>query len=146
MSRKIVPQINSVVSGRALEYLNSAREIPSGTLTNIGFVYLLANPAMPGIYKVGCTERSPARRAAELSAGTACPAPFDVVCFWEGRDFQKFEAELHDVFSAERVNESREFFRGPLAWLVSCLDSWKDRRYGFYITEAGQAYMDREGA
>lgn len=110
----------------------------------IGFVYILGNKSMPGIYKVGCTERSPARRAAELSAATACPTPFEVICFWEGDRFQEYEAELHDVFSQERVNQSREFFTGPLSWLVSCADAWEEYKVGFYITDAGRLYLKQE--
>lgn len=110
----------------------------------IGFVYLLANRAMPDIYKVGCTERSPARRAQELSAATACPLPFDVVCFWEGEKFQEFEAELHDVFCQNRVNNSREFFYGPLSWLVRCMDAWQEQKHSFYITKIGQWYLEEE--
>jgi len=112
----------------------------------IGFVYLLANPAMPGIYKIGCTERSPARRAAELSAATACPAPFEVVCFWEGHNFQAFEMELHDVLCTARLNDSREFFTGhPLSWFVAHVDSWWEHKLGFYITDAGRARLERGG-
>ena len=107
----------------------------------IGFVYLLANPVMPGVYKVGSTERSPARLAAELSAATACPAPLHVVCFWEGSNFQQFEAELHDVFCAGRVSEAREFFSGPLPWLMDCMSGWDEHRHGFYITDIGREYV-----
>lgn len=41
-----------------------------------GWVYVLANLAMPGLVKVGCTGRSPATRACELTASTGVPPPF----------------------------------------------------------------------
>lgn len=43
-----------------------------------GWVYVLSNPCMPGIYKIGMTTTSPEVRARELSSATGVPAPFKV--------------------------------------------------------------------
>lgn len=75
-----------------------------------GFVYLLGNAAMPCYYKIGCTERSPHRRAEELSAGTGVPHPFQVLLYIEADNFQKVEQRLHQELSDFRPNPSREFF------------------------------------
>lgn len=87
-----------------------------------GFVYILANESMPGIYKIGCTERSPAKRALELSSSTGVPTPFEVVCYGEFESFQAIEQEMHRYFGNWRVNESREFFSGPLSSFVEHLE------------------------
>lgn len=42
------------------------------------FVYMLRNSAMPGLLKVGFTTGTPEVRAAELSAATGVPTPFQV--------------------------------------------------------------------
>ncbi|MDC0850100.1 GIY-YIG nuclease family protein [Pseudomonas aeruginosa] len=42
-------------------------------MSGYGFVYVLTSPAMPGLYKVGATTRSPRQRAEELSRGTGVP-------------------------------------------------------------------------
>ena len=43
-----------------------------------GWVYVLSNEFMPGIYKIGMTTTSPATRAKELSSATGVPAPFKI--------------------------------------------------------------------
>lgn len=75
-----------------------------------GFVYMLRNDYMPDVVKIGCTERSPHRRAAELSKATGVPTPFQVVCYIEVRDHERCEREIHDWLSAHRVPSNREFF------------------------------------
>ncbi|WP_137137356.1 GIY-YIG nuclease family protein [Pseudomonas asiatica] len=42
---------------------------------NYGFIYCLGNQAMPGIYKIGMTERAPSQRCLELSNSTSAPLP-----------------------------------------------------------------------
>ena len=43
-----------------------------------GYVYVLSNPSIPGIVKIGMTERDVPARALELSASTGVPEPYDV--------------------------------------------------------------------
>ena len=78
--------------------------------SNYGFVYVLRNICMPGIYKIGMTDRAPSQRAAELSNSTSVPIPFDLVCFAEIMDAMAYERSLHDRLESRRVSESREFF------------------------------------
>ncbi len=75
-----------------------------------GYVYVLRNKAMPGLLKVGCTERDPYARAAEISTGTGVPHPFEVVHYVRVRDAKKAEAGLHRRLGRYRVNGRREFF------------------------------------
>ena len=77
-----------------------------------GIVYVLSNPAMPGIYKIGITGREELRqRLRELSASTAIPVPFE--CEYARRidNYRQVEKALHTAFRTERVNPEREFFR-----------------------------------
>jgi hypothetical protein len=95
-----------------------------------GFVYLLANRAMPCYYKIGCTERAPHQRASELSAGTAVPHPFQVLLYIEASNFQQVEQRLHQELSDFRVNMDREFFCfGPnhMNWLRCVFRSHPER-------------------
>lgn len=87
-----------------------------------GFIYLLANRAMPCYYKIGCTERSPHERADELSRSTSAPEPFDVVLYIEVPDFQLREQCLHGHLADFRPNMRREFFvfgPGHLPWVYA---------------------------
>lgn len=87
-------------------------------MAECGFVYALSNDKMPGIYKVGCTERSPRERAAELSKASGVPVPFEVLFYLEARDFQTVERKFHEWLADCRVSPDREFFECDLKHLV----------------------------
>jgi hypothetical protein len=78
---------------------------------NYGFIYCLGNETMPGIYKIGMTERAPSQRCFELSSSTSAAMPFSLLCFGEVDNAKIVERELHDHFAGYRVNKAREFFR-----------------------------------
>lgn len=48
-------------------------------MKELGFLYVLANSAMPNMVKVGKTTRSSLERAEELSRATGLPTPFIVI-------------------------------------------------------------------
>lgn len=79
-----------------------------------GFVYVLANSAMPGFYKVGVTERSPHARCEELNRATGIPRPFEVVCYAEYERARSKEREIHEALNDLRDASNREFFCGDL--------------------------------
>lgn len=74
-----------------------------------GYVYILSNPAMPGIVKVGRTSGDPECRAVQLQS-TGVPLPFNVEFSVLSPDCISLEALAHEVMSESRVNGSREFF------------------------------------
>lgn len=80
-----------------------------------GFVYVLGNESMPGIYKIGFTLKHPRERMAELSRATACPTPFDLLAYIGCEDPQWVEGEIHRSLADYRVNDAREFFKVPAA-------------------------------
>lgn len=74
-------------------------------------VYVLTNPAMPGLVKIGCTEQAEAQtRIAQLYT-TGVPVPFDVVFAARVDNAEKVEDALHTAFAPSRINPKREFFR-----------------------------------
>jgi len=77
---------------------------------SVGIVYVLTNPAMPGIVKIGKTSRgSVDARLSELYS-TGVPVPFE--CAFAGRvlDESKVEKAFHLAFGPYRLNPKREFF------------------------------------
>lgn len=97
-----------------------------------GFVYILFNPSMPGLLKLGCTNRAPHERARELSAPTGVPTCFQVMAYFEVENFQQVEHDIHIHCEHYRINEGREFFRmamPELEDLVSMLMSVADSHY-----------------
>ena len=80
------------------------------TLIEPGWLYLLTNPAMPGLVKIGMTTRSPEERAQEL-ASTGVPMPFHVAAAWAVDDVRAAERDAHAALARYRVNDAREWFR-----------------------------------
>ena len=76
-------------------------------------VYVLTNPAMPGIVKIGMTDRPDVQRRMGDLYATGVPLPFDCVIAREIEDREAAEIEraLHTAFGPNRVNPSREFFQ-----------------------------------
>jgi len=85
-----------------------------------GYVYILSNESLPGLIKIGITNRDPFARAAELRT-TGVPTPFVVVAALLVTDPAGTEARLHQTLSADRVDQGREFFRTPIPTAVSLL-------------------------
>jgi hypothetical protein len=81
------------------------------TAPKSGWVYILTNPAMPGLVKIGHTARRPERRAAELTAATGVPAPFVVAWAHPVADHEALEGIVHDRLARCRARHNREFFR-----------------------------------
>ena len=79
-----------------------------------GWIYVMSNPSMPEIYKVGMTTCSPEKRAQELYSSSGVPTKFNVELAFYSSDPRKDEATVHRILAPYRVNESREFFKAPL--------------------------------
>jgi len=79
-----------------------------------GFVYIFINQSMPGLLKIGQTERHPAIRAAELSNHTGVPTPYQLEFFTEVSDRFAAERCVHKALSDHRVKTDREFFKVSL--------------------------------
>ena len=75
-----------------------------------GIVYLLTNPVMPGLTKIGKTNINGLESRLQTLYNTSVPIPFH--CFYdcEVEDPDLVEKKLHDAFGDHRVNKKREFF------------------------------------
>jgi hypothetical protein len=84
--------------------------MPKLNAPRLGWVYVMTNPAMPGLVKIGCTGRTPEERAAELSRSTGVPARYVVAWAWPVTDWQQVERLCHTRLEKLRPNRDREFF------------------------------------
>ncbi len=77
-----------------------------------GYVYILINDAMPGLTKIGFTDRHPKERASELSNTTGIPIAFTMHAWWEidGIEARQVEQRIHKHLDTYRYSKSREFF------------------------------------
>jgi hypothetical protein len=89
---------------------------------SVGYIYVLSNSAMPGLFKIGFTNRDVKDRAQELSAATGVPVPFEVEYYCLTRDVEIVEAEVHKRLSKYQ-QLGKEFFSVSLALVVDIIDS-----------------------
>ncbi len=77
------------------------------------FVYILSNPSMPGLLKIGYTAKTVEERMRELQT-TGVPKPFKLEFKIETDNGILLESHLHKTFRQYREGSDREFFRIPL--------------------------------
>ncbi len=73
-------------------------------------VYILTNPVIPDLVKVGRTNNLE-ERVRSLSAHSGVPVPFEVYYACVVKDSVKVEKHIHEGFGDHRVSPKREFFR-----------------------------------
>lgn len=87
-----------------------------------GIVYILTNPAMPNLVKIGMTTRLEVGiRMSELYT-TGVPVPFE--CSFAGKvtDVKTVERAFHKAFGPYRINPNREFFEIEDAQAIGLLE------------------------
>jgi hypothetical protein len=100
-----------------------------------GWVYLLVNPSIPGLVKIGQTTGLPIDRAAELSRPTGVATPFVLVFEQAFSDCAAAERDIHAILDrcGMRHKPNREFFRGPIPEII--------RLVLLYAQETGDGVM-----
>ena len=85
-----------------------------------GFLYVMINPSMPGLAKVGKTTRDPSDRVAELSSATGVPSPFILAFQQPVAECDPAEIWVHRELERQghRHADNREFFNAPLHEIV----------------------------
>lgn len=96
--------------------------------SNHGYVYILSNPGMPGLLKIGMTRFDPTKRVQELSSATGVHTPFQLVYYREFHDCVAAELEIHSIFATKglRYNDQREFFSVDTVEAINTLLSLDD--------------------
>jgi T5orf172 domain len=85
----------------------------------VPYVYVLTNPAMPGLVKIGRTEDD-SKRISQLYT-TAVPFPFNLEFACRVTDHNEVENALHIAFAPYRVNPRRKFFKIEPAQAIAIL-------------------------
>lgn len=85
-----------------------------------GFIYVMTNPTVPGLAKVGMTTRDPTTRQSELSQATGVASPFTLVYSQPVLNCRAAEAWVHSTLEIAgfRHAANREFFNAPLHEIV----------------------------
>jgi hypothetical protein len=78
---------------------------------SLSVVYVLSNPAMPGLVKIGNTQNDDAAVRMQQLYTTGVPFPFDVEFVCRVPNPDEVERALHTAFAPQRINPKREFFK-----------------------------------
>jgi len=101
---------------------NAGDTFANGAGIPAGFLYVLTNPRMPGLLKIGCTTRSVEERVEELNAATGVPVPFVVEAVFPSMAPMEDEARVHEWLKKARL-VGREFFETDLRDAVAAIQS-----------------------
>ena len=106
-----------------VDLVNTQQIVKSEEMNNKGFVYVLINPSLKGMVKIGKTQKSPDERATELSSSTGVPTPFYVAYKIYVSDCDQAEKYMHTLLSSKgfRVSSNREFFKIPLDEVIKIM-------------------------
>src|SRR5262249_41206907 len=101
-----------------------------------GYVYVLMNPSMEGLVKIGKTSRDPESRVSELSGATGVATPFVLVYKAFFVDCTTAEQLIHTALERKghRVSQNREFFGLPVHEAVSAVMN-VERSLGTTVTD-----------
>lgn len=75
-----------------------------------GIVYVLENPAMPGLVKIGKTSQKSIKIRLRDLYSTGVPVPFECTYAAKVKDAKEVEKAFHTAFAPNRINPNREFF------------------------------------
>lgn len=87
----------------------------------IGIVYLLTNPCIPGLVKIGVTKHEDVKFRMSQLYSTGVPLPFECVYAAKVRFPEKVEEAFHNAFAPNRINPKREFFEIDAGQAISLL-------------------------
>ena len=85
-----------------------------------GFIYIMSNPSMPDLIKVGMTVKTPNLRAIELSS-TGVPSHFEIEYYSFFYDIMLAEKLVHQKLDSFRHN--KEFFKTEVTIAIDAIEN-----------------------
>lgn len=80
------------------------------TKNSKGFIYVLKNPSLKGMVKIGVTTKDPSKKCEELSSTSIIPTPFKVVYSQPSKNPFKVLNIVHTILDEFRVYKDSDFF------------------------------------
>ncbi|MGI2030406.1 GIY-YIG nuclease family protein [Endozoicomonas acroporae] len=105
-------------------------------LNESGYVYILSNPSMYGLLKIGYTTRTPQERVRDLnSTGVPCPFVIEYYDFFD--DAYVVEGEIHTKL--KKHHYGKEFFKCDLVTAIETLQGIDQSADKFYCKKEIEA-------
>lgn len=111
-----------------IEPEDSTEEIAQETETE-GYIYVMINPSLEGMVKIGKTTRNPNDRVKELSSATGVPTPFILVFQKKFKNCHYTEKAIHKYLEEKgyRISENREFFKIAVTDAINVVQLFYDK-------------------
>jgi hypothetical protein len=100
-------------------------------------VYIFKNKTMPGLLKIGYTDKDPFIRAENMSRSTGIPVGFEVIYSFACFNGIRLEREVHLELDKYRINTDREFFNISIENAVEVIERL-GQKYKFKNKETPQ--------
>ena len=111
----------------------------------MGFIYILINPALKELIKIGMTTRTPEERTKELSSQTGIPTSFYVAYETEVSDCKRLEKIIHQKLDSFRYSQNGEFFSIKLKNAIHFIEKEvKNFETITYIVNSLEVFQDSE--
>ena len=85
-----------------------------------GYVYILSNPRMKNLYKVGYSTRDVHERVKELNSAMGVPAEFVIEEYFSSTEPGNHESKIHQILAPYRI-KNKEFFECELSEIIGTL-------------------------
>jgi hypothetical protein len=109
-------------------------------------VYVLTNPAMPGLVKIGFTSQDDAKSRIDQLYTTGVPVPYEIAYACRIENAAALEKAFHTAFAPHRINPKREFFRIDPEQVISILRVLPKQDATSELTLAPSSFIDPESA
>lgn len=86
-----------------------------------GYIYVLSNSSMPGLVKIGFTNRSVQERIIELNSATGIPTPFIMEATYKSDNPDNDEINVHSSLNGCRISAAREFFEIEITKVIETI-------------------------
>ena len=96
----------------------------------IGFIYVMSNPAHPGLVKIGQTSKAPDIRRNDLNS-TGVLEDFILEYRVLASDYLRLEKEIHQKLNNSRYRQDREFFEISVQEAISTIRKIAGERIEF---------------
>ena len=111
---------NGMYSAAFNKYISYRDNKTTNKISTEGIVYILSNPSLPGLVKIGHTTDIKQRLSHLFN--TSVPTPFKCIYAKKVENYKEVERKLHKGLNKDRVNQNREFFRIPEEDVINFLE------------------------
>jgi hypothetical protein len=117
-------QSGITIPGSGLTYVKCSRcgNVLLKEIRPCGYIYILSNPKMKGLLKIGFSERPVQQRIEELNSATGVPAPFELEAVFVSSDPRTHEQFIHVELQRFRI-PGKEFFEVHISKAVQVAES-----------------------